>query len=190
MVNARRLGLFGGTFDPPHLGHVAALRAAARSGLFSEIQVTVAGEPYFKAPGIAPASLRLAMARAAFSGLDRVRVSDREIRREGPSYTIDTVRELRSEGDFDVIDLIVGADLAPQLDDWHEAAALREEVGVGVVPRPGSATTLPKGWRAYEIPMEPVDLSSTFIRNIVTSDQDLSRYLPAAVIPLFEEARG
>ena len=190
MVNPRRLGLFGGTFDPPHLGHVAALRAAARSGLFSEIQVTVAGDPYHKAPGNSPASLRLAMARAAFNGLEGVRVSDREIRREGPSYTIDTVRELRGEGDFDVIDLIVGADLAAQLDGWHEAEALRGMVGVGVVPRPGSATTLPLGWRAYEIPMEPVDLSSTFIRNIAASDEDLSLYLPAEVIPLFEEARG
>lgn len=189
-MNARRLGLFGGTFDPPHLGHVAALRAASRSGRFGEIEVTVVGDPYHKSSGIAPASLRLAMARAAFSGLERVRVSGREIRREGPSYTIDTVRELLREGDFDEIDLIVGADLAPQLDNWHEAEVLREVVGVGVVPRPGSATTLPPGWRAYEIPMEPIDLSSTFIRNIVANNQDLSLYLPSAVIPLYEEVRG
>ncbi len=189
-MNPRRLGLFGGTFDPPHLGHVAALRAAARCGRFSLLAVTVAGDPYQKTAKISPASLRLAMARAAFGGLDLVEVSDREVRRGGPSYTIETVRELVAEGAFDEIDLIVGADLAPLLDHWYEADRLRAMVGVGVVPRPGSKTLLPRSWRSYEIAMDPVDLSSTFIREIVDNADDLSRYLPAAVIPLYEEARG
>lgn len=189
-MNSRRLGLFGGTFDPPHLGHVAALRAATRSGRFSHLEVTVAGDPYQKTSKISPASLRLAMARAAFGGLELVEVSDREIRRVGPSYTIETVRELLAEASYDEIDLIVGADLVSFLDHWYEADELRTLVGVGVVPRPGSTTMLPKSWRSYEIPMDPVDLSSTFIRGIVANADDLSHYLPAAVIPLYEEARG
>ncbi|MDE3044294.1 MAG: nicotinate-nicotinamide nucleotide adenylyltransferase [Acidobacteriota bacterium] len=188
-MNARRLGLFGGTFDPPHVGHVAALRSVARTGRFSEIEVTVAGDPYLKTKDVSPAAQRLAMAREAFDGLDLVHVSDREIRRQGPSYTIDTVRELFATGAFDDVDLIVGADLVGQLDAWHEASALRDLVMVGVVPRPGSATTLPPGWRAYEIPMDPVDLSSTFIRSIAKNSGDLSIYLPAGVVPLYQGAR-
>ena len=93
-MNVRRIGLFGGTFDPPHFGHVAALKAAAKSGRYDLIEVTVAGDPYLKRleGGVRDATVRLAMARAAFGGLDLVVVSDREIVRDGPSYTIDTVR--------------------------------------------------------------------------------------------------
>lgn len=186
-MRAHRVGLFGGTFDPPHLGHVAALAAAARTGRFDRIEVVVAGEPYHKGRDVMPAALRLAMARAAFEGLALVEVSDREIVRTGPSYTVDTVRELL--GEADAVDLIVGADLLDQLDGWHEADALRRLVEVGVVPRPGASSTLPAGWRGYEIPMEPVDLSSTFIRELASAER-LEDFLPSEVIPLYVGARG
>lgn len=182
------LGLFGGTFDPPHLGHVAALKAASSSGRFTRIVVTVAGEPYQKGPRVLDAAVRLAMAHAAFDQIPLVDVSDMEIRRSGPSYTIDTVREL--EAGARALDLIVGADLAAQLDAWHEAAALKALVEVGVVPRPGSSITPPIGWRHYEIAMQPVDLSSTFIRDMSLSDTDLHSFLPESVIPLYVKARG
>ncbi len=184
----RRVGLFGGTFDPPHLGHVAALEAAARSGRFDRLEVTVAGDPYLKGSGVRPAAERLAMAHAAFDGLALVAVSDREIRRSGPSYTIDTVRELLNEAS--AVDLIVGADLAGQLEYWHEADKLRELVDVGVVPRPGTSGAAPAGWRSYEIAMEPVDLSSTYLRELDPKDPRLEKFLPAGVIPLFVGARG
>ncbi|MEI6710544.1 MAG: adenylyltransferase/cytidyltransferase family protein, partial [Actinomycetota bacterium] len=91
-----RLGLFGGTFDPPHLGHVAALEAAISTDRFDRILVTVAGDPYRKSleHSVSPSPLRLAMARAAFAHLPLVEVSSIEIDRSGPSYTIDTVRAL------------------------------------------------------------------------------------------------
>ncbi|HVA70930.1 MAG TPA: nicotinate-nicotinamide nucleotide adenylyltransferase [Acidimicrobiales bacterium] len=187
-MKVRRLGLFGGTFDPPHLGHVAALRAAGKSGRFDRIEVTVAGDPYLKSADVSPAALRLAMARAAFDGLPFVVVSDLEIRREGPSYTVDTVRELLFEADD--VDLIVGADLVSQLPSWHDALSLRKLVVVGIVPRPKSVIVAPDFWRCYEIPMEPVDLSSTFIRGLASKNANLEQFLPANVIPLFEGARG
>jgi nicotinate-nucleotide adenylyltransferase len=189
-VTVRRLGLFGGTFDPPHFGHVAALVAAAATGNFDVIEVTVAGDPYFKrgATPIRPSALRLAMAHAAFDGLELVDVSDREIKRMGPSYTIDTVRELFEIADR--VDVIVGADLAQQLDSWHDAVTLRTLVRVGVVPRPGGSSLVPDGWESYEIPMDPVDLSSSFIREIAPTPENLRKFLPEAVIPLYESARG
>ncbi len=188
-MTPRCCGLFGGTFDPPHLGHVAALRAAALTSRFDRIEVTVAGDPYLKsAVGVAPAALRLAMARVAFADLDLVVVSDREIVREGPSYTVDTVRELLNE--TDEVDLIVGADLLAQLSRWHEAEALAAMARVGVVPRPGEVTVVPAGWRTYEIPMDPVDLSSSFIRSTTPSSGELRKFLPELVIPLYLGARG
>jgi nicotinate-nucleotide adenylyltransferase len=189
-VNVRRIGLFGGTFDPPHFGHVAALEAAAASGRFELIEVTVAGDPYRKRleGDVDSASVRLAMARAAFCDLDLVEVSDREIRREGPSYTIDTVRELLRE--CDAVDLIVGADLAEQLNGWHEADELRTLVRVGVVPRPGAMAIVPDDWVSYEIPMDPVDLSSSYVRSLDPMSSDLRDFLPAQVIPLYQSARG
>jgi nicotinate-nucleotide adenylyltransferase len=190
VVTPRRLGLFGGTFDPPHFGHVAALRAAAATQYFECIEVTVAGNPYLKsATGpVRPAALRLAMARAAFSGLDLVRVSDREITREGPSYTIDTVRELLEE--CDALDVIVGADLVGQIDSWHDAKQLQRLVRVGVVPRPGGSGVISSGWDCYEIAMEPVDLSSSFIREIPNTLENLREFVPEAVIPLYESFQG
>jgi nicotinate-nucleotide adenylyltransferase len=187
-VKDRHLGLFGGTFDPPHLGHVAALRAASASGRFDRIVVTVAGDPYMKSPFVDAPEVRLAMAHAAFDDIPLVEVSDLEIHRSGPSYTIDTVRELLVTAE--AIDLIVGADLADQLNSWHGADALRELVEVGVVPRPGASTVSLEGWRWYEISMHPVDLSSTFVRDMSLSDADLKKYLPTGVIPLFLRARG
>jgi nicotinate-nucleotide adenylyltransferase len=184
----RHLGLFGGTFDPPHLGHVAALHAASASGRFDRIIVTVAGDPYMKNSHVDSAPLRLAMAHAAFDDIPLVDVSDLEIHRRGPSYTIDTVRELLLMSE--AIDLIVGADLATQLNLWHDATALRELVEVAVVPRPGASASSLEGWRWYEIAMQPVDLSSTFIRDMSLSDAELKKYLPAGVIPLFLRTRG
>jgi nicotinate-nucleotide adenylyltransferase len=167
---------------------VAALEAASASGRFDRIVVTVAGDPYMKSPRVDAADQRLAMAHAAFDDIPLVEVSDLEIHRSGPSYTTDTVRELLVNGE--AIDLIVGADLATQLNAWHDADALRELVEVAIVPRPGASTTSLVGWRWYEIAMQPVDLSSTFIRDMSLSDADLKKYLPAGVIPLFLRARG
>ncbi|MGH9019755.1 MAG: nicotinate-nicotinamide nucleotide adenylyltransferase [Acidimicrobiales bacterium] len=185
-----RVGLFGGTFNPPHRGHVAVLRAAARMNRFDLLEVTVAGDPYSKRGqgDLLPAPARLAMARAAFEGLDLVEVSDRELVRSGPTYTIDTVRELL--GDFDEVDLLIGADLADQLVGWHDADELASLVRVGVVPRPGGRGDLAPGWRGYEVPMEPVDLSSTYIRDLAPESLDLGDLRPDEVVPLYLSYRG
>ena len=189
MVPLRRLGLFGGTFDPPHNGHVAALSAAAKTGRFDVIEVTVAGDPYRKSAvgQVHSSALRLAMAAAAFDHLDLVRVSDREINRPGPSYTIDTVRELLDETDR--VDVLIGADLAPQLPTWYRADELRQLVEVGIIPRPGTPLVAPEGWNCYEIAMSPVDLSSTFLRETSLDVNGLKMFMPDEVIAIYQGAR-
>lgn len=187
-MRPRRLGLFGGTFDPPHHGHVAALSAAAATGRFDAIEVTVAGDPYRKSAlgPIHSAQLRLAMAVAAFDHLELVRVSDREISRPGPSYTFDTVVELLDE--VDLVDVLIGADLVPQLSTWHRADELRDLVAVGVIPRPGAASSVPRGWTWYDIVMPPVDLSSTFLRESPLDVEVLKLFMSDEVIAIYQGA--
>ncbi|MBU6233013.1 MAG: nicotinate (nicotinamide) nucleotide adenylyltransferase [Acidobacteria bacterium] len=186
----RRLGLFGGTFDPPHLGHLAALRAVWATHLVDHILVTVAGDPYLKSgtTTVASAEVRLAMAHAAFDGLPGVEVSDLEVRREGPTYTIDTVEALSAEGT--TISLIVGADVVGQLPRWREAARLAELVDVVVLPRDGSPTTLPPGWRGSVIDMDPVDVSSTEVRRRLENGENPADLVPASVVPWLTEGDG
>ncbi len=183
-VTLRRVGLFGGTFDPPHLGHVAALSDAWASGSFDEIVVTVAGDPYLKSNegAITPASRRLAMAEAAFAELPGVRVSDMEIRRSGPTYTIDTARELLTA---DVtLTLIIGADVVPQLARWRESETLASLVMLYVLPRGDELVKIPAGWQGTIASMEPVDLSSTFTRERLENGENPHGLVPEAVIPL------
>lgn len=186
----RRIGLFGGTFDPPHLGHVAALNDAWASGNFDEIVVTVAGDPYLKSNegAITPATARLAMAHAAFDDLAGVRVSDMEIVRSGPTYTIDTVRELLAMGVE--VTLIIGADVVPQLARWRESDELARLVRLYVLPRGDEVVTIPAGWLGEIAAMEPVDLSSTFTRERLENGENPHGLVPEAVIPLLFEPRG
>ncbi len=185
-----RLGLFGGTFDPPHLGHVAAVRAAVASGRYDVVLVTVAGDPYLKREreSLSAPAIRLAMAHAAFGDIDSVDVSEREIGRPGPTYTVDTVRELRAEGY--AVELLVGTDAANSLPTWRDATELCDIVTVGVFPRPHTVLTLDAPWRVVEIPMAPVDLSSTGIRGENLDMSALAALLPAGVIPLYLETQG
>lgn len=189
-MGARRLGLFGGTFDPPHRAHVAALVAAWASGDYDRIMVVVAGEPYQKSPArsLSSAQRRLAMAHAAFDGLEGVVVSDREVRRGGPSYTIDTVLELEDEGWL--VELIVGADVAARLDGWFRAEELCRHVTVAVLPRPGGAERPSASWRIHDVDMVPIDLSSTEVRSLEPADARVAELLPDAVVPLWRAGRG
>jgi len=182
-----RVGVFGGTFDPPHVGHVAALVAAAQSGRFDRIEVVVAGDPYQKTSEreVRPALERLALASAAFEGLELVHVSDIEVRRDGPSYTLDTVRELLH--DALSVDVLVGADVAANMGEWEGAAELADLVKVGIFPRPGTAVTFPAGFICYEISMPPVSVSSTTVRDLLRDDA-VTNQVPERIIPLLAQS--
>jgi len=176
-------GLFGGTFDPPHLGHVAAARAAIDALGLDELVVTVASDPQRKdAPPVAPADLRDEMARAAFDGVAKVTVSDAELRRGGPTYTIDTVEALVAEHPGDELVLVVGADAAAALGSWHRAGDLARLVDVAIVPRPGTDPPSPEGFSVRDVPMDPVDLSSTSVRAALARGEDAAALVPPGVV--------
>ena len=187
-MHVERLGLFGGTFDPPHNGHVAAVKAARDTGFFDRIIVTVANDPYNKSIGrsISPAPVRLAMAHVAFDDLHGVEVSDQEICRGGTTFTIDTVRELLT--DANSVELLVGADAANSLASWHQSDELCGLVRVGIFPRGPERIEVDSRWSWRVIPMEPVDLSSTYVRDQLDLGHEFDHLIPSGVISLFRSA--
>ncbi len=132
-----RIGLYGGTFDPIHLGHLrAAENAREELGLDLVAFLPAAVPPHRGAP-LSPAQDRLAMARLATASYPAFEAWDVELRREGPSYTVETVAALLAERPADSFVLVVGADTWPEIPGWREPERLLRLVEVAVVDRPG-----------------------------------------------------
>lgn len=179
----RTRGLFGGTFDPPHAGHVAAIHASLADGELDELIVTIAADPWQRdSPPVAPGWARLEMARAAFGAIDRVVVSDVELHRDGPTYTIDTVEALLASSPGDHVVVILGADAAASLGSWHRFRDLAALVEIAVLPRPGAQISVPEEFSAHTVAMAPVDLSSTAVRLALLGGEDPHGLVPAGVV--------
>jgi nicotinate-nucleotide adenylyltransferase len=129
------VGLLGGTLDPPHVGHVALAEAALRELRLDRLLVVVVGRPAHKHVET-DAETRYRLAEAAFAGMPRVELSRLELDREGPSFTVETVRWARRELGDDVV-LIVGADEFADFLSWKEPNEILEHVRVAVAARPG-----------------------------------------------------
>ncbi len=134
------IGILGGTFDPVHNGHLRlAIEMREALGLSGVKLIPALYPPLRDAPGT-DATRRLRMLEAAIEGEDGLEVDDRELHREGPSYTVDTLRSLREELGNAPICLIVGMDAFCRLDDWHQWNKLPELAHIAVAHRPGSAS--------------------------------------------------
>ncbi|WP_419945112.1 nicotinate-nicotinamide nucleotide adenylyltransferase [Candidatus Poriferisodalis sp.] len=183
-----QLGIFGGTFDPPHVGHVtAAIRA--RDQLAADIlHVVVAHDPWQKSGrrSVTPSHHRLAMARLAFDGLSGIEVSNAELERDGPSYMIDTVMELERPGTETV--LVMGPATAAGLSTWHRADELAQRVTIAVIQPTGVPRVRLGGWRATAVFMAPVAASATWVRELLEGSGGpetaaaLDRLVPRAVM--------
>lgn len=184
---ARRVLLFGGTFDPPHRRHVSMASAAASLLDCDRIVVMPAGRsPLRRGVETAPPQLRLEMTRAAFAEEPRAFVSDRELRRGGTSYTVDTLRALGAGADRSRTDtlLLIGSDQALQFSQWREAPRILDELAeVAVVLRPpedarsfaatcASMGSAGEAWVQRLLPLPPVDLSATAIRSALVRGDD------------------
>jgi nicotinate-nucleotide adenylyltransferase len=198
-MTVRRFGIFGGMFDPPHLGHVAAIKAVLELGpRLEEIVVVVGGAPPHRAAPATPARVRHELARRAFGRMSRVSVSDCEIRQAERgliSYMVDTVIELAVDRPGVQPVLIVGADHAASLDRWHRWRDLSRAVEVVVVSRGGSADDehfelelADPPLRSWHVHMPPVPISSTAIRDMVAEgDLEAARdWVPPALADLLE----
>lgn len=185
--------LFGGTFDPPHEGHVAMARAAlAATGAERLVVVPALRSPFKTGFEPAPGADRLAMCRAAFAPVAGAEISTVEIDRTPPSYTIDTLESLRrANPGVAAWWLLVGEDSLNDLPRWHRAAALAASCGFLVAPRRARgdghpSATFPTGFRLRPVPMDPVDVSASAIRASLAAGRSPAG-LPAAVLAVIRE---
>lgn len=143
-LSVRRLGVFGGAFDPPHRAHLELARAAIAQLRLDRLLIVPTGQAWHR-KGAPPSAgeHRLAMARLAFAELDRAVVDDREVRRAGPSYTVDTLRELRLAFPQAQLFLLIGQDQAKALDGWREIDAIAQMASIYVAVRGGEGGGVP-----------------------------------------------
>ncbi|MDO5623201.1 MAG: nicotinate (nicotinamide) nucleotide adenylyltransferase [Pseudomonadota bacterium] len=132
-----RIGLFGGAFDPPHDAHVALARAAIDELRLDRLHVVPTGDAWHKVRPLSPGADRLAMCRLAFAGVPGVVVDDRELRRDGPTYTIDTLCELHAENPGATLFLQIGADQAAAFHTWRRVDAIMQIAIVSIAFRAG-----------------------------------------------------
>lgn len=188
-VTGRRLGLLGGTFDPPHIGHLVAAVSVRDALHLHEVWLVPAGDPWQKrgAREITAADVRLEMARAAVAGIPGLAVSDIEVRRPGASYTVDTVEELRrADPDLDVV-LVLGRDAAAGLPTWHRHEELLGMVTIAVVERADAPPLAPLPGATLEaVAMPRVDVSSTELRARVAAGGRVDVLVPAPVVAVVE----
>jgi nicotinate-nucleotide adenylyltransferase len=184
-----RIGVFGGSFDPVHLGHlIAAQEAATRLGL-DQVRLVPAGvQPLKRDAHAAPAADRLAMLRLAVEGDARLVVDDRELRRPGPSYTVDTLRELRAAHPDAELCMLVGADAAADLPTWHEATAIPSLARVVVLTRPGVRPPAhPLIAQTLDVPA--IDIAATDVRARCRRGESVRYLVPDAVARYIAERR-
>lgn len=188
--SGRRIGVFGGTFDPPHLGHVAIALEVKHLLALDEIVFVVAGDPWQKSGerAITPAPLRVAMTEAAIAGASGVRVSTIEVDRDGPSYSVDTLEALRTADPDDDLFLIVGSDAAAGLDSWHRADDLAELATIVVVDRGGrEGGRPPAGWPFALVDVPALEVSSSDLRRRAADGAPIRGMVAAGVADLIDE---
>lgn len=184
----RRTGVFGGAFDPPHNAHVALARVAVDALALDELRVVPTGAAWHKTRSLSPAEDRLAMTRLAFGELPRTEVDPRELRRSGPSYTLDTLHELQAEQPGTLLWLVLGEDQGRQLTSWHGWRQILGIATIVIAERPDSTLTggtfdaeIAAGGRFSRLPVAPTALSATDIRRRVAAGQPVDALVPPAV---------
>ncbi len=187
---SRRVGLLGGTFDPPHLGHLVVAECARVELALDEVRLLVAGDPYQKSTTSTPED-RVAMTAAAVADDDHLRIDDRELAREGPTYTADTLAELgREEPDAEWF-FLLGEDAAVGLSTWDRVAEAFALARFVVVTRPGhrgpEPDRLPGPVVHLEIPQ--LEVSSTELRARY-ADGRATRYLVPLPVDAYVRSRS
>jgi nicotinate-nucleotide adenylyltransferase len=192
------VGLLGGTFNPPHLGHlICAQEALEQLGLDRLLLLPAARPPHKEVADEPGPDVRLALCRAAVAGDERLGVCELEIERGGVSYSVATLRELNERDPGSELTFIVGADMAKTLPSWREPREVLRLARVAIADRGGSRrdeidaalAELDAGDRVRWFDMTRIDISSTMLRERVARGAGLRHYVPEAVAREVE-ARG
>lgn len=181
-----RIGLLGGTFDPPHLGHLVIAECARVVLELDEVRFLVAGDPWMKADeDITAAAHRVEMTARAIGDDGHFVLDDRETSREGPTYTVETLEELRDElpEGTDLV-FILGADQLESLHRWHRVDRALELARFVAAPRPGHEQA--EHGRVEALAAPALDLSSTDLRRRFRSGEAVRYQVPASVIRYVE----
>lgn len=193
-MTVKKIGMFGGAFDPPHLAHRALAEAALTQLQLDELRVLPTGRAWHKSRPLTEAAHRLAMSRLAFEGLDRVQLDDREIRRAGPSYTLDTLRELHAENPQAELYLVMGKDQADVLPTWRNWQEIVQLAIICVADRDvltGQETRFAPppemAGRFCKIHMPAMDISATGIRARIASRLGIAPLVSPAVARYIEQ---
>ena len=182
---AENVGILGGTFDPIHIGHLVAATWARDALALDRVLLVVANEPWQKTARrrVTPAEDRLAVVAAAVEGIEGLEPSRLEIDRGGPSYTVDTVRELGRLHPGARLHLLVGADVAGELDTWHDVDELSGLVTLVIVDRGGvDRVDDPAGWRVERLRIPALDVSSSELRERLATGRSVDFLIPEAAI--------
>ena len=187
-----RIGVFGGTFDPPHVGHLVTAVNVRHALALDRVLLVVANQPWQKVGTrpISPAPDRLAMVEAAVDGVEGLEASAVEIERGGDSYTADTLAALAADHADARLFLVLGADAAAGLPTWERVDEVRRGAELVVVDRPGTAPpAMPEGWRWTHVEVPHLEVSSTDLRDRVADGRPLEYLLPSGVIACVRERR-
>ena len=188
----RTLGILGGTFDPPHAGHLAAALAVQTQVGLDDVVLMVANEPWQKVGDrqVTPARVRFEMTDALAQGISGLRADDREISRGGPTYTVDTLEEILADQPGTEIFLIVGADTAQRLETWHRASDVVALSTIVIVNR-DDVTNASPGFlhdaRVVNVTMKRVDVSSSAIREAVANDESIDSLTSPSVASIIRD---
>jgi len=195
-VGFHRLGLFGGTFDPLHLGHLVVAQDAVERLALDRLLFVVAGLPPHKVrDSLSPPELRLEMVRAAVAGNPAFGVSAVEMERPGPTYTVDTLRAFRDMHPETELFFLLGADQLAEFHEWREPEAIASLATLVAMAREGSGVdpvstmTLPADLKVdfVRIPVTRLDVSSTDIRGRVREGRSVRYLVPPEVRRIMED---
>jgi nicotinate-nucleotide adenylyltransferase len=185
----KRVGIFGGTFDPIHNAHMALARSALNALALAEVRFIPAGQPWQKQNSVSAAAHRVAVTALAIEAEPRFVLDRREVDRTGPSYTLDTVRELAAEHPNNEWVLMIGADQYAALHTWRDWQSLLGLVTLAVANRPNTLQQPDAAVQRFAhkvVPLPMLDISSTDIRQRVKTGADISALVPPTVARYIE----
>lgn len=194
-----RIGIFGGAFDPPHIAHIALARAAVAQFHLDELRIIPTGSAWHKSRPLSSGTHRLAMAHLAFDEIDKVHVDSREIDRDGPTYTVDTLTALKTEHPQAVFYVFIGEDQALAFKTWYQWPAILDVARVVVAQRAGLSNaekfSRVAQWHngvsanVQSLDLPPMAVSATEIRSRLANAAPMPPWLPASVQRYIDQHR-
>ena len=186
-----KLGLYGGSFDPVHLGHLLVAQAAVEElGLDRLFFIPAAISPFKPENKMAPDAIRLQLLRLALAGKTNCEIDEQEIRRGGISYTIETLRDYAKRFPGTQLFYLIGADNISKLNEWREANELAKLAEFIAIPRPGeTAAQFPKSFRGRILKGFPVEISSSQIRARIKAGLPIENLVPPFVADAIHAAK-